>query len=279
MVPASEMLWDGLNALSDDEPVPLAGSVEAHEETNLAELAAATPYLRRVAAVHRAAAHGGLHVDKVHVTGRTAATMRGHERGVLSEREVLTELLGSAIDARLLAVDTTTCRLHPGAEASLITGHPLAAWGEALPIVVHGDPLAGGGQLTETAALLPLLYQYVVRTPERELEPCVHAVWREMAERADGRGGRHPSQRAVGDLLASLVALLEELGAIVWQPTPGRLGTAARTFLGAFGWTLLMTDEHGPTPAVDELLQGAGYLPAAGGYVHRDDLPAGICDN
>lgn len=273
---AFEPLWDGLSALAEREPAPLA---EPTEEVTLGELAAATPYVRRLAAVQAAAAPHGILVDEACRRARAAASMRGHGRGVLTEQEVLVVLLAAAVDARLFDVDEPACRFHPGQEAALALGHPLAAWGETLPRIVYGDPLAGDGEPTETVALLGLLYQYVVRSVDADLEPCVRAVWRELVDRARDRGGRHLSQHAVRRQLASLVALLEELGVVVWEPAGNRLGIARMTSLGLFGWTLLMVGQDGPTPAIDELLQEHGYLPAEGGYVHRRDLPVAISDN
>lgn len=273
---AFEPLWDGLHALADREPAPLAAPTG---DATLGELAAATPYLRRLAAVHAAASRRGVPVEEACRWAREAASMRRHRRGVLTEQDVLAVLLGAAVDARLFDVDDRARRLHPGQEAALVLGHPLAAWGETLPLIVYGDPLAGDGGPTETVALLTLLYQYVVRSLDADLEPCVRAVWRELVDRAGDRGGRHPSQRAVRRQLASLVALLEELGVVVWEPAGSRLGIARATSLGRFGWLLLVVEREGPSPALEQLLQEHGYLPADGGYVHRGDLPVTISDN
>lgn len=245
---AFEPLWDGLHALAEREPAPLP---ESTEEVTLGELAAATPYVRRLAAVQAAATHHGVGVDAACRRARAAASMRGHRRGVLTGQSVLAVLLGAAVDARLFDVDEPARRLHPGQEAALVLGHPLAAWGETLPLIVYGDPLARDGEPTETVALLGLLYQYVVRSLDADLEPCVRAVWQELVDRARDRGGRHPSQRAVRRQLASLVALLEELGIVGWEPAGNRLGRARMTSLGLFGWALLVVEQDGPTPAID----------------------------
>lgn len=274
-----ELLWDGLNALAEREPLPVAAILGDDSPGQLPELAEATPFLRRVAAVHRAAEDGGVHVDRACARALEAASMRGHRRGVLPEHDVAVQLLGTAIDARLLDLEPATRRLHPGPEATLIADHPLAAWGECLPLVVHGDPLTPEAQVGETAALLPLLYQYVVRDAESPLEPCVRAVWREGVERAGRRGTRPPSPRLVRRQIAALTAMLEEFGVLTWHPKDGRLGTVRPTWLGLFGWLVITVELHGPTPEVDRLATENGYLRADGGYIHRDSLPVEIADN
>jgi hypothetical protein len=77
-----------------------------------------------------------------------------------------------------------------------------------------------------------------------------------------------------------MVGILEELGLVRWRPDGERLGTAQPTLLGGFGWMLLHTRIDGPSPEVLALLGEHGYLPAADGMVvHRDDIPAPICDS
>ena len=101
---------------------------------------------------------------------------------------------------------------------------------------------------------------------EAPLEPCVRPLHAELVEAAIARGDRPPSQRAVRRQLATLVALLEELGAVRWRPDVPRMGTAGATMLGGFGFFLLMAAVERPGPEHLALLTEAGYLPAAGGW-------------
>ena len=279
MLDEDDVLGESLEVLSEGEPPPLDGQVSIGDGVALQDLAAAAPYARRLAAVHRAAGADGVRIDDALAAAEQAASMHRHRLGSLSDRNVLTYLLGAAIDTRLLRIDTAADRLHPGEEVALIADHPLAAWGESLPLVVHRDPLGLPDRATETCTLLPLLYQYLVRSRDPDLEACVPGLHREMTSSARRRGARAPSRRDVRRQVAALTALLEEFGVVSWQPAGARLGTARLTFLGAFGWMVLICDLQGPTPAMDRMIQDAGYLPAAGGYVHRSRLPVDLCDN
>jgi hypothetical protein len=271
------MLGRSLEDLSEAEPLSLVEDMDPDDETPLAERASATPLVRRLEAVRRRWGRGDLDAAGALGAARAAAPMGHHRLGVLTHDQVMAVVLGGACDAALLDLDESTPALLPGPEAHLISDHPLAAWWEAGERILYGDPL---GEVAEgTALLLPLLYQYVVRAGEVCLERCVAPLHEEVREQAREGGRRPPSVREVRRRLATLAALLEELGMVTWAPEPSRLGTARRTLLGAFGWSLAVCAVKGPTPQMRDMLREHGYLEAGDGYVHRDDLPMAISDN
>jgi hypothetical protein len=167
-----------------------------------------------------------------------------------------------------------------GGEGALILEHPVAAWWEAGMRVLYGDPLGLREPIEGSVVLLPLLFQYIVKLTVAPLEELVTPLRDELRTEARSRGATPPSRRTVRRMLATLVALLEELGCVEWQPDGDRLGAARVTSVGGFAWTLVMTQLGGPSPAVLEMLAEHGYLEAADSLVvHRDDIPIPICDN
>jgi hypothetical protein len=269
-------LGASLEALTNPVPTPLLDHW-ADDDPHPVELAATTPAVTRLRALHDAARDGGvLATDALAVVGRAAPSSH-HRPGSLSQRDLGVLITGAALDAGLARFDERTALLHPGPEAVLLTDEPLAAWWEALQAILFGDPLATDGVPGDTAMLPFLLFQYITSFPRAELEPCCRALHEEMA-RARGRRGR-PSRREVRRDLAALLGLLVEFGLVQWQPDGQRLGTARCTTLGAFGFGLLLIQVHGPSEVQDRLIQEAGYLPADGGYVHRRDLPIDISVN
>jgi hypothetical protein len=274
-------LGDSLMTLTETDPGPFEPADAGYaDDVTLEDLVAATPYVRRLHALATSCVQDGLRVDRALQVSRRAAPMTPHRRGVLDDEEVLVQLLGSALDADLLRLDERTTSLHLGVEGALILEHPVAAWWEAGERVLYGDPLGLREPIEGSGVLLPLLFQYIVKLPVAPLEELVTPLRDELRSEARARGVRPPSRRTVRRMLATLVALLEELGCVEWRPDGDRLGAAQLTSVGGFAWTMVITQLDGPSPAVLEMLAEHGYLEAADGMVvHRDDLPVPICDN
>jgi hypothetical protein len=247
-------LGDSLIALTETDPAPFEPPDADHtDETTLEDLVAATPYVRRLHALATSCAQDGLRVDRALRVIRRAAPMTPHRRGVLDEEEVLGQLIGSALGADLLRLVERSRSVHLGGAGALILEHPVAAWWEAGLRVLYGDPLGLREPIEGSEVLLPLLFQYIVKLTVAPLEDLVTPLRDELREQALPRGGPPPSRRIARRMLATLVAFLEELGCVEWQPDGDRLGTAQATLLGSFAWTLVMTQLDGPTDEVLDL--------------------------
>lgn len=269
----SRLLGASLERMTNPHPPSSEALFNEHSDGDLAELAVATPFLQRLVAVHRMAGGRGTPPDIALRLAWTAAPMDVHRLGVLTEHEIIRFVFVAAADAKLLRVLPSPTRIVRGVESQLVVEHPLAAWSEALRTVLYGDPLGAGDEPGETVALAMLLWQYVVKGHDVELEPCVPALRQEMRDAAARDRRPPPTVDDVRGMLASLLGLLVEWGLVDWTPEEDRLGSARMTVLGALGWLCVITEQQGPTPEVDRLLTEHGYVRVEGGYVDTTVVP------
>ena len=269
-------------------------SVREHfpEGINLAALAAATPFVRRVAAVAD-------RLDVVDVLEAAAAVRlaasaadRRHIEGTFDHATIVAGwLLLIAGHAGLIDFADGTEEVplfSAGTQRALLADHPLAAWGEAFLPVLLGDceggllNLVAPGPLADALRYVPgLLFEVVVRARSVSERDVVDALCAEANQR--GLADRHRgafTRRQIETQVALMRALLVELGVVTWRRIPGRRrGVMEVTALGCFGYLLFKASVEGVWPELEMLFAEAGYLPCNGGYVHRDDIPMPISAN
>lgn len=257
------------------------------DDTDLAALAADTPYVQRLAAVVRRLRD--VEVLSIHDAARiatSAATTRHHDGSAVPPYSTVGYLLAVSIQQGLLDIDDRpggTELLFVGPQHDDVDGHPLAAVGEAVVPALLGagvDGVLGGlrSRLSEEMALVPaLLYQLLAHSTHVELETVVAALHAEARRQPGLRG---TSRRRIESCVATVRALLVELGLAVWTPGPGgRHGQLDLAPLGCFALILFKADIEGVWPELEELFGDAGYLPCDGGYVHIDDVPIPLSNN
>ena len=262
------------------------------EGTNLAALAAATPFVQRIAAVA-----GRLDVADVieaaeAVCLAASAAGRRHIEGTFDHATIVAGwllLIAGNVGLVDFAGGTDEVPLFgAGPERSLLKVHPLAAWGDAFVPALLGDcdggllNLVGSGPLAHALRLTPgILFEVVVRA--RKVNECDVVDALQAEAHATGLAERHRgvfTRRHIATQVALVRALLVELGAVTWRPVQGRRrGVLEVTALGCIGYMIFKASVDGVWPELAALFDEAGYLPCNGGYVHRDDIPIPISAN
>lgn len=277
-----------------DPPAALPPSVgEAQRDgPRLAADAAATALVRRLRALEPAVSVGGLPVPEA-VAAAEAATEGAHPQGVLGGRRGLPLVeLGAALDTGWLEVrrqrPTAIPDLVGGREWPRVHDHPLAPWGELVgPLIAGGslpDLTAAPGWLDEQLIVVPplLLQRLVKGTTPVDVAWLVDALAAEVAEAASREPGvKLPSRRQVAARVTAAGALLVELGLARWDHTADRrLGELVITWLGCFGWLLVVTHIDGELPAaVDRVIRAHGYVKTDGGYIAPEHQPVPLSEN
>ena len=287
----AEAMFESIEAL-DPESLPPVTEVFP-PDVNLEEFAAATPYVRRIAAVvDRLATTDVLEAVAALPLAGSAADW-GHSDRPAEHAVFMTGYLlliagyQHMIDTSNVIADQVPI-ITAGAEQALPREHPLAAWGEAVVPALVGD-IDGGvldfvdpGPLAESLRyVLPLLYEVLVRAQSLFEGDVVDALYG-AAQRLDlGRAYRGVfTRRRIAAHVGVMRALLVELGLAAWKPQPGRaVGTLEVTPLGCFGYLIFKADIGGVWPELEAWFQEHGYVPCDGGYINSADLPVPISLN
>jgi hypothetical protein len=191
----------------------------------------------------------------------------------------------AAVDGGLLALSEDQATVTATPDTALAREQPLTAWGESLMPLLLADTFAAiePHPRWHDEAVRPvsgLLYQYLVMGGRQvPLTPVLDGLVDET-ERLDR--DPIPSRTYLAGQLRLILTLQVEHGIVDWEPGAAidDLGSAAPTGLGLFGWliwTVAMSDEL--PPLLREMITDGGYLPADGGFVHRDDIPVPITSN
>ena len=110
-------LGRSIEELTEQDPGPFEpADDDLTSETSIDDLAATSPLLHRLRALAHRCRRGPVPVaEAVRIAG-SAAPMRAHRLGVLSDREVLAAILGGALDAGILELDERTRSVRLGTE-------------------------------------------------------------------------------------------------------------------------------------------------------------------
>ena len=288
----TEAMFEALEALVPD-PLPPVGKAFP-PGSDLAGLARATPYVRRIAAVvKRLAATDVLAADDAVPLAGCAADWRHTDRAVDHVGPMTGWLLLIAGHQRMLDLSHVTTGgevpiITRGAEYRLPHEHPLAAWGEAVVPALLGDEdggvldLANPGPLAESLQhVVPLLYEVLVRAQSLVEGRVVDALYR-ATQRVDVSSGYRGvfTRRRIAEQVAVVRVLLVELGLATWIPQRGRnVGKLEVTPLGCFGYLIFKAAVDGVWPELEKVFREHGYIPCDGGYINSAELPVDISLN
>lgn len=287
--PPSPLVGHSIVALTD-EPRPPSREIDVPDGAGLAAAAAATPFVRRLAATAALVAErGALAWPVLRDALPPAGPAEHYAGGVAGPDRAALLLLMLAVERDLLGLthrgDPPLALVTPGSQTGLIHEHPLAVWGEPLLDLLRCDLVGATVPSPQwfdraMAAVPMLIFQRLVMAARPvSLAQDATALHRELLAAAPG-DGEPVTRRDVARRVATILALLAEFGVVAWRRSrPTRLGRACITGLGLFGWLLWSVEEHGMPPTLDRELQQHGYLPANGGYIPPDALPFPISRN
>ena len=277
-------LGECLAALIPDTP-PWTAEETYPEGFDLAGLAAATPFVRRMRALGERLTQVEALTLASAVTVMATAAPTGHVYGSIARGRGFhgyMALIGGTATVLDLHEDAEGAHhVLPGPEPDLAQHHPLAVWGEALLPLLLCDPVDIIAADTHTRGgllkFLPIaVFELVMHAREAHVRTVVDRLLTEASE----LNRLYPcpggwSRSRVTRYLNIVLALLVEMGVTTWDGD--RDGTVACTPLGLFGNVLLKASLHGPWPELEQQLTDAGYARCGEGYVNLTQ--AGMSNN
>ena len=281
----TEAMFESLYSLIPDPQPSIAEAFPP--EANLLALAAATPYVCRVAAVlDRLKAEDVLDAQAAALLAREASDWHHLDRpaeqgGLLAYWELM--VAGSQRMIEFVdGPDGEMTSVSAGSRHVLPQVHPVAAWGEAIVPALLGDSDGGlldilypGVLATSLQPVVPLLFEVVVRAQsisEGSVSDVLSGVAQRLRLDRAYRGAF--TRRRIAAQVGVVRALLVELGLVTWTPHHGRVvGTIEVTPLGCFGYLIFKAELTGLWPEVDAVFEEHGFIRCDGGYIDTADLP------